>query len=421
MFIHIDIDTFFASAHRIGTDIYDNIPIAVGGRSNLGIFDIAKQHRKLSRIDGAFSSSILSYNTNKSFEEYFIDKDGRTRGIITTASYEARAYGVKTAMSVAEALRVCPVLKVLPPNYPLYHELSYKLKNLLLEHIPAISQFSIDEFFCDISGYIDDDKAEQFALNLQNIITKELHIPVSMGICNAKMLSKVATNYAKPYGVRYIKHDHIDEFIEDIPIVKFPGIGRGYFRKLSQLNIKTLLDIKQHKETLYKWGKHGVWLYKATQGMDTEKLSTQTTAKKSIGLGRTFDPIQSRAEIRRRLMILCRHINFLCHNQKLYPKSYELKIMYEYGDKQKLNYKSHEPYSEKNFKQIVAELFSQIDTNISRAIIQLNITVSQLQRRQSIENLFSHNRANIDETTHDIRQKYGIDILKTGAEMIKYR
>ena len=122
MKLHIDIDCFFVSAHRINNPQLQDIPLAVGGRSNLSIFEKTKQQRHLSQIEGAFTSSILSSNDDKTFEDYFVDSDGRIRGILTTSSYEARKYGVKTAMPVAEALRWCPQLKVLPPNYPLYHE-----------------------------------------------------------------------------------------------------------------------------------------------------------------------------------------------------------------------------------------------------------------------------------------------------------
>ncbi len=417
MFIHIDIDTFFASAHRIGTNIYDDIPIAVGGRSNLSIFDTAKQNRKISGIAGAFSSSILSYNKNKSFEEYFIDKDGRIRGIVTTASYEARAYGVKTAMSISEALKLCPDLIVLPPNYPLYHELSYQLKKLLEKNIPIVSQFSIDEFFCDISGYIDDDKAVAFALNLQALVYRELEIPVSIGICKAKMLSKVATNYAKPYGVKYIQKNQINEFIKNINISKFPGIGKGYFKKLSALNIKNLIDIKQHKATLYSWGKQGIWLYQATQGLDTNTLVIDNQNRKSISISRTFDAIYDRDEIQRRLAVLCRHISFLCQNRSLYPTCFELKFIYEHGLKNRNNHKIYEPYSEIVFRKTIKKLFNDTDTNISRAITYLNITVSKFHDKKAKNTLFEEKSNNIDIYIHTIRQKYGIDMFKFASEL----
>jgi len=103
--LHIDIDCFFVSAHRINNPKYQNIPLAVGGRSNLSIFDVEKSKRTMSQVDGAFTSSILSNNDNKTFEDYYVDPDKRVRGIITTSSYEARKFGVKTAMPVAEALR----------------------------------------------------------------------------------------------------------------------------------------------------------------------------------------------------------------------------------------------------------------------------------------------------------------------------
>ncbi len=210
MILHLDLDCFFAAAHRIDNPTLDNIPIAVGGRSNLSIFDNKKHKRTISNIDGAFTSSILSSNNNISFEKYFIDPDGRVRGIVTTASYEARAFGVKTAMPVAEALRWCPQLKVIPPNYPLYHELSHRLKLLLEKHIPTIEQFSIDEFFGDVTGWIDDKEAYDFAINLRDIINKELGLPISIGIAKTKWIAKLATNDAKPYGVKLIPENRVD-------------------------------------------------------------------------------------------------------------------------------------------------------------------------------------------------------------------
>jgi len=144
MILHLDLDCFFAAAHRIDNPSLEDIPIAVGGRSNLNIFDPKKQMKTYSNVNGAFASSLISIDNIKE-EEYFKDKNGIARGIITTSSYEARALGVKTAMSVSEALRICPNLTMIKPNYPLYHELSLQLKILLEREIPSIEQFSIDE------------------------------------------------------------------------------------------------------------------------------------------------------------------------------------------------------------------------------------------------------------------------------------
>ena len=308
MIIHLDLDCFFAAAHRIDNDNLKNIPIAVGGRSNLSIFDTSTQKRELSKIDGAFTSSILSVSdTNKTFEEYFVDIDNygnkKIRGIITTSSYEARAYGVKTAMSVDEALRWCPMLKVLPPNYPLYHTLSHKLKILLEKVIPTVEQFSIDEFFADVQGWVKDEDIYEFANNLKQQILDELGLPISIGIAKTKWIAKLATNDAKPYGVKLVLPNEVDQYIYAKPIKEFCGIGKNYQEKLESRGIKTLGQVKYKKEIFYAWGKFGIQLYNRILGLDNERLSLHKENSISIGLGRTFDPITNRYEIKRRLTI----------------------------------------------------------------------------------------------------------------------
>lgn len=115
---------------------------------------------------GAFVTPVFYSNKKKDFQTHFIDTiDGKEkiRGIVTTASYEARACGVRTGMPLAKALNLCPKLVIVPSNYPLYHKLSYKIHHFLQERIPSIEQFSIDEFFADISGWVEEGRVEEFA------------------------------------------------------------------------------------------------------------------------------------------------------------------------------------------------------------------------------------------------------------------
>jgi len=422
MILHLDLDCFFAAAHRIGNPYLQNIPIAVGGRSNLSIFDKAKQSRELSKIEGAFTSSILSSNDNKSFEEYFVDKDGRVRGIITTSSYEARAFGVKTAMSVAEALRWCPNLTVIPPNYPLYHELSHKLKLLLEKEIPAIEQFSIDEFFCDVTGWIDDKDVEHFAMQLKQKIKDELGLPISIGIAKTKWIAKLATNDAKPNGVMLIHPSRVDEYIYNKPIQEFCGIGKGYQDRLHAKGIKTLGEIKEKQELLYAWGKFGKQLYHRVTGTDNEKISLHKASSQSIGLGRTFDPELSRDEIKRRLTILCRHLSFLALKDNHNPMTFSLKIKYQYGAKAKDSINSNRIFTEQHLKEEMIKMFMHIDNHLSHAIVQINITLSNFQENNPTTlNLFTLNedtkQKKITESLQKLRNKFGIDIIKSGGEL----
>ena len=154
MFLHIDIDSFFASAERSVNPRLKGLAICVGSRSNLEIFNKKRTYIKLmNNNSGSFVTPVFYSSKAKTFENYFIDEiDGRKkiRGIVTTASYEARAKGVKTAMPIAQALKLCPEMIVIPSNYPLYHTLSYKIHAFMQAHIPKVEQYSIEMSFLEI-------------------------------------------------------------------------------------------------------------------------------------------------------------------------------------------------------------------------------------------------------------------------------
>jgi DNA polymerase-4 len=420
--LHLDLDCFFVSAERINNPHLQNIPLAVGGRSNLSIFDRKKSKKALSNISGAFTSSILSYNDKKTFEEYFVDDDGRVRGIITTSSYEARDYGVKTAMSASEALRICPHLKILPPNYPLYHKLSQQLKDLLKNEIPVIEQYSIDEFFGDLRGYIDDEnEAVEFAAYLQYKIQTRLQLPISIGVAKTKYISKLATNFAKPYGIKLIMPNDLDKTLEKLPISAFPGIGKGFEQRLLNHGIKKLLDVKEKKALFYSWGKNGMQLYNRICGIDDEKLKLEKS-KKSIGIGRTFDPLYDRKEIRRRIAIMCRHLSFLALKDGHNPMNYHLKIKYQYGEKSKNSINLHRLFNENFFKQSMLVLFSKLDIHPTHGIIQLYITLSHFEEETlTTMNLLHYENdrkfSKLTNSMQKLRDKYGVDIIKSGNEL----
>ncbi|MBU3016031.1 DNA polymerase IV [Poseidonibacter lekithochrous] len=421
MFIHLDLDCFFVSAHRTIDSSLLHIPVAVGGRSNLNIFSSKKEIRKISSNEGAFVSSILTNEGQKTFKEYFVDENGKIRGIITTSSYEARAYGVKTAMSVNEALTLCPELKMLPPNYPLYHELSQKLKELLIKEIPLVEQFSIDEFFGDLSGYIEEDEVVEFAYNIKNKIQEELGLPISIGIANTKYLSKLITEYAKPDGVKYVNKDNIGNFIRNIPISEFPGIGKAFQERLKGYGVKTLGDIKNKRELFYSWKKPGIDLYNRVCGIRDNKLTT-FREKKSIGIGRTFDCIYDRNELRRRVAILSRYLCFLVKKSKVNPLTYALKIKYESNQKSKNYINVNTIFNELDFKNHMMELFSNNDTHPSHGVVQLSITVSNFARANEFTyNLFEYEqdskKSKLTNQMQKLRDKYGIDIIKTAFEI----
>ncbi len=422
MFLHIDIDSFFASAERSVNPDLKGIAICVGSRSNLEIFNKKRTNIKLmNENSGAFVTPVFYSDKKRTFENYFIDDingQKKIRGIVTTASYEARAKGVKTAMPIAQALQLCPEMVVVPSHYPLYHTLSHKIHNFMCAHIPKVEQFSIDEFFCDVSGWVKDENIYTFAKELQSKILTHFDIPVSIGISKAKWIAKLATESAKPYGVFEVKD--IDAYIEDIPIKAFPGIGKGFQKRLEGHYIKTLGDIKRNQSLFYSWKKPGIQLYGRVTGTDNEEIALKSE-RKSIGISRTFDAIDNAQEVKRRIMIMARHIVYIVMKLEVNPTSYFLKINYEYGVKVKKTMTVDRLFSEKLFKDMLLDMYSQI-VEQRRGAVKLSINVSNFSQQHkktlSLVDLDEDIDAkNLTQQIQYLREKFGLDILKTGNEL----
>ncbi len=422
MFIHVDIDSFFASAERSVDSSLKGIPMAVGSRSNLEIFNKKRTHIKLMNDNsGAFVTPVFYSDKKKTFDSYFVDKiEGREkiRGIITTASYEARAFGVKTAMPIAQALQICPQMVVVPSNYPLYHKLSHKIHRYMTARIPQVEQYSIDEFFGDVSGWIKDEEVYVFAQKLQIEILELFDIPVSIGISKAKWIAKLATESAKPYGVYEVKD--IDAYIENIPIKAFPGIGKGFQKRLGGHYISTLGDVKRHRSLFYSWKKPGIQLYGRVTGTDNEGISSRGD-RKSIGISRTFDAIYDADEVRRRVMIMARHIVYMVMAIEVNPTTYYLKVNYEYGVKAKRSLTVDRLFSETLFKSMLSKMYDEIALPQKGAIkLSLNVSNFSSQHKKTLSLLdFDEdiNESKLSKEIQKLRERFGLDIIKTGDEL----
>jgi len=421
MFVHIDIDSFFISAERAKNPNLLNIPAAVGSRSNLEIFNKNRANIKLLNINsGAFVTPVFHSDFKRTFENYFIDNiDGKQkiRGIITTASYEARKYGVKTGMPIAQALTLCPKMVVVPSNYTLYHKFSKSIYIELKRHIPLIEQYSIDEFFGKLDGWILDNKALDFAKWLQKDIYNKFKIPVSIGVAESKYIAKVATNFAKPYGVFLVEDKK--EFIKNIPIKEFPGIGRNLTKKLNSYGIKTLSDLCDSKELLYRWKLPGIELYNRVccNGGDI-KLKEP---KKSIGLSRTFDAIYDYNEIKRRVVIMARHIAYMVKKADVNPLRYELKINFNDGSKAKEAITLNRLFNEHLLKENLIKILSKVWSN-NKGAIKLRVSVYNFQKLTKttlslLEYKDDIKQKELDIAVTSLRERFGLDILKSANEI----
>jgi len=423
MKIHIDIDSFFVSATRILFPELEGKAVAIGGRSDTKIFDNAAKNQTVNfENSGAFVPTFYkAYESQDDDIEAFKDKDGKIRGILTTSSYEARSFGVKTAMSIQEALRLCPHLIIKAPNMTHYQQLSHQLHEYLCSKIPLVEQASIDEFYGDLSGWIEDDEIENFIQELKVAIKKDLNLPVSIGAAPTKYIAKLATTYAKPYGIKVITKENFDAFVNPIKVENFSGIGRSMQQKLFSAQITTLGELRKRRGTLESWGSYAKELYKRVDGQSDASLQTKHK-RKSIGISRTFDKIYDRKELQRRVQILARHLCFALLKLDVIPTVFHLSIHYEMHYKSHKNISLAEIFTEKKFIELCLKLFDEADSYKRLYVIRLSINCSSFTRDSKKELSligFDEQQAahRLTKTTQKLREKYGIGVMCWGGEL----
>jgi len=421
--IHIDIDCFFASAARIVEPELIGIPMAIGGRSDTKIFSKeAKKQTVNFENSGSFVPTFYkTYEKSDDDLDAFKDAAGHIRGILTTSSYEARAYGIKTAMNIKEALELCPHLVIKAPNMSLYQKLSHELHQFLCSKIPLIEQASIDEFYGDLSGWIEDEDVPQFIDNLRHEIKKHTKLPVSIGASKTRYIAKLATTYAKPFGCKTIYAEDFNNFVYPIKVGDFAGIGKSMKQKLASVHIQTLGELIERKGTVTSWGPYAKDLYNRVSGLSDAPIKTSHT-RKSIGISRTIDPLYDRVELRRRIHVLARHLNFAVLKLQVIPTVFHLSIAYEQNQKSHKNISLSEVFTEKKFNALCLKLFNDADIHKRLHVIRLSINCSSFTRDSRKElSLIGFEQEQtmkkLTDSVQELRERYGIDTLKWACEL----
>ena len=423
MKIHIDIDSFFVSATRIIHPELEGKPVAIGGRSDTKIFnkDAKKQTVNFQNSGSFVPTFYKAYEEKDDDIEAFKDENGRIRGILTTSSYEARAFGVKTAMNITDALALCPKLIIKAPNMTLYQNLSHQLHEFLQTKIPLIEQASIDEFYGDLKGWVEDEDVASFILELKEEIQKVIKLPVSIGAAKTRYIAKMATTAAKPYGCKIVLPHELDDFIQNIPVGEFAGIGKSMKMKLYSAQIHTLGDLKNRRGTIESWGPYAKELYARVSGKADTAMQTNTR-RKSIGISRTFDKLYDRVELKRRVHVLARHLSFAILKLEVIPTVFHLSLSYEMNQKSHKNISLAEIFTEKKFDSLCIRLFEEADIHKRLHLIRISINCSSFTRDSKKElSLIGFNdekkMQNLTKSSQIIREKYGIDKLKWGSEL----
>lgn len=216
---------------------------------------------------------------------------GESRGVVAAASYEARKFGVRSAMSGALAKRKCPELIFVSPRFERYKEISSKIRKIFHDYSDLVEPLSLDEAYIDVTqNKKGNPSATLIATEIRKRIYDELQLTASAGISINKFLAKIASDINKPNGQKTINPDEVLSFLEELPIRKFYGVGKVTTEKMYQLGIFTGLDLRNKSlEFLEKhFGKSGSYYYDVVRGIHNSEVKVDRIAK-SVAAEHTFD------------------------------------------------------------------------------------------------------------------------------------
>ena len=427
MKIHLDLDCYFVSAERTRYPFLKDKNVVVAKSSDKKIFSKDKKQGVILGDTGAFNS-VLEFRNNydannilKAWRDEFLDENGEIHGIVIAKSYECKPYGIKTGTPLREAIYMCPNLIIIPSDHLFYQELSQKLKAYLEFKIPILEQYSIDEFFGDLNGWIKDSDTLDFIKDLRDDIKEKFDLPITIGASKSKWIAKLLTDCVKPFGVIALEQEKVFDYTKDIDVNDFPGIGRAISKKLADYRVKTLGELRARPNLLYLYGKTGVELYERICGTDNERVIPYSD-RRGIGISRNFKAIIDRNEIYRRVMILARYLSYTITKLNLNPTTFYFKIRYEYGIKNSQSITENRLFNEKFLIDLAKFMIKKLDTRLNYKIHYIAISASNFASDHNIKTfcLIDYKKdlkyKALNENLLKVRDKYGIDIVKYASE-----
>lgn len=285
--IHVDMDAFYASVEQLDNPELRGKAIAVGG--------------------------------------------GGTRGVVAAASYEARKFGVRSAMSGYLAKKRCPELIFVKTRFDRYREISQRIRSIFLEYTDLVEPLSLDEAYLDVTqNKKGNPSATKIAAEIRQRIFEDTGLTASAGISVNKFIAKVASDYNKPNGQKTVNPDEVLAFLEALPIGKFHGVGKVTTEKMYRLGIFTGSDLKTKTEDYLvdHFGKSGRFYYNVVRGVHTSEVKPDRIAK-SVGTEHTFsENLVSEIFIEEKLKDIAAELERRLKKKKTAGKTVTLKIKY---------------------------------------------------------------------------------------------
>lgn len=316
--IHVDMDAFFAAVEMRDNPALRNVPMAVGGSSD-------------------------------------------RRGVISTSNYEARKYGVRSAMPTAHAMKLCPQLVLVRSNFAKYSEASKKVFEIFNEYSDAVQGLSMDEAFLDVtdSPYLHG-SATLIAQEIRAEIFKRTGLTASAGVAPNKLLAKLASDINKPNGIFTVAPHQVDDFIVKMPIERIWGVGKVTAKRMHDMGIKTCLDMQSYtrSDLIHHFGRFGDVLYDYCRGHDEREVETEYE-RKSLGTEETFSKdLTNYEEMRTHVVRMVQEVkDSLGKYEEKIVKNIHVKI--KYLDFKVTTIERQLPFNEESFLQLFEERWTQ--------------------------------------------------------------
>jgi DNA polymerase-4 len=367
--VHMDMDTFFVSCERLQNRELKGIPLIIGGGD---------------------------------------------RGVVASCSYEARKFGVRSAMPMRMALRLCPDAKLVKGDYELYSRLSHLVTEVIQERVPVVEKASIDEFYLDLSGMDKFFGCYQWTKEISAAVTQETGLPISFALSTNKTVSKIGTGESKPVGKLEIKESEIKPFLNPLSVKKIPMVGDKTFQLLSRIGIRTIQTLSEVPVLVLQQmiGVNGKELWKKANGID-ENPVVPYSERKSISTERTFSTdTMDLLELKRLISGMAEKLAYQLRQEKWLTSTIVIKIRYANFDTETKQHRVAYTSADHTLSRIALELFNKVYTRRMRLRL-VGLRFTDLVHGNHQMNLFedTEEQMNLYQTMDYLKNRFGADAV----------
>lgn len=369
--LHIDLDTFFVSVERLLNPSLNGKPVICGGLTE--------------------------------------------RSVVSTASYEARKFGVHSGMAITVARRLCPHAEFIHGDYHNYSKYSQMVTDIVDAEAPLYEKASVDEFYIDLSGMDKYFNVFQWSHNLRMRIINETGLPISFGLAPNKTVAKIASAKSKPMGEIFVDYNQVQDFLDPLPVQKIPGLGESTLPKVNKLGILTIKDLRLYPKSLFvrEFGKMGETLWNKANGIDDTPLCTIRDPK-SLSQETTFETdITDSQQLIDTIICMCDSLAYRLRKIGKHCTGVAVKLRFPtFRTIEKSRKISSTDFSD-TIIQTAKLLFTQLYNGVPIRLIGIRLDISEQNVQNDIFS-FSPKKQNLYKTLDTLKDRFGNGVIRRG-------